>query len=683
MERTGLAGARAPAGFVGSLGALSLCIGLLGSQPRRAQADDEGLGASAHVPAQRAADGLRARELADLRRGLGDNFNPSESLPGTLVLFSGVPYVMVRGAPPGASASYFDGVPVPALFHLALGPAITHPSLLGDLNFHPGVAPARFGRHLGAVSSAVPARSQAKRTPSELELRLLDAQGLVVTRGAIDFAAHARVGYPGPALALTNSDATLGYWDYHARSRSVLGEHDTLEIVSFGASDRIGNRVDPADDVALTFHRGLMRFRHEWDAYEFGASVYVGHERGRLGRELTASVTRVGPEVWLETQRTDGFRMRLGADMEGKLARLKHGAELPAPEESERGGTMLATLEPDAIQFIDRAPLAQHPTRSAMGMYGEVELAGRAALELVVGLRSDLWLTAGRPQQALDPRILARWHAGPALTLHAGVGVAHQAAASPLPIPGLSDFELDYGLQSALQSQAGARLELPGQLTLEATGFYHAFDSLVFLELIVDCEGNTDPRPRLPSLQGGAERVPLCARGGLPRGSGHSYGGEFLLRRRGAERLNGWLSYSLSRARATAADGTPFVPQFDVRHVLNLVLAYRWGAGLESGLRLHFRSGKPAVNTVFDFAQGHLDRLQSRLPAFVRLDLNLAYHWATSWGGLWVMLQWLNVNMAREATKRDCRFDGSLVVHCDVDYQPAVTLPNAGLRAEF
>ena len=39
----------------------------------------------------------------------------------------------------------------PWLFHLALGPAIAHPALIGELTLHHGVAPARYGRRTGAV----------------------------------------------------------------------------------------------------------------------------------------------------------------------------------------------------------------------------------------------------------------------------------------------------------------------------------------------------------------------------------------------------------------------------------------------------------------------------------------------------------------------------------------------------
>lgn len=661
-------------------------------EPATTEAGAVQLSAHARVATASEADALGSGELEALRTGLGDNFNPTDALPGTLQLFSGVPYLMVRGAPPAASAQYLDGVPVPALFHLALGPAITHPSLLGAIEFYPGVAPARYGRHTGAVLEARGKPARAAGSRSEVELRVLDAQGLALQPG-VGLGAHARVGYPDAMLALLGSQAQLGYWDYHARWSAELTERDRIEIAVFGAADRVGTREQPDDDIELEFHRGLVRLRRVLPGLELGGHVIAGYERGRLGTELTARATRLGPALWLESTADPHVRLRLGADLEAKVAHLRRRTraerEITSPMDGQDiPSTMPGTdgvpqLEPDTAAFLDRAPLARVAPRTAFGAYAEFEIGSTETLELTGGVRGDVWFAAGHSQQALDPRLRVRARVAPMLNVHAGLGRTHQAAASPLPIPGLTDYELDTGLQSALQSELGTRLSLPWELQLDATAFYHAFSQLVFVELIVDCEGNSDPSQAGAVFESEGRAVPLCARNGLPRGAGRAYGLELWLSRSAGSGLRGWLSYTLSHAAATAADGTTFVPQFDVRHVLNLVLAQPLGAGLESGLRLHFRSGKPASNTVFDFARGNLQRLQTRLPGFLRLDLSLAYHHAMRWGGLWITLQFLNVTFAREATKRDCRFDEALAVRCELDYQPAVVLPNVGVRASF
>ena len=40
-------------------------------------------------------------------------------------------------------------------------------------------------------------------------------------------------------------------------------------------------------------------------------------------------------------------------------------------------------------------------------------------------------------------------------------------------------------------------------------------------------------------------------------------------------------------------------------------------------------------------------------------------------------------SFSREATKRDCQIAATSVVLCEIDYQPAIVLPNVGLRVEL
>jgi hypothetical protein len=663
--------------------------------------DDPGFAATARVPApperQRA---IGAGEGRTLRRRLGDSFNAAETLPGTVPVFSGVPYLLVRGAPPAASSLYYDGVPVPWLFHLALGPAIAHPALMGELELHHGVAPARYGRRTGAVFTAS-GPSPPERSEGELALRLLDTQALMIAKSAPALSLHGRLGYPDAMLELIDSDAALSYWDYQLRAQQAFAGGTELTAVLFGAYDRVGDRREPQDDIELQFHRALLRLRHTRRDVETGAAVHLGYEQGLLGEELGARSARVGPSLWVEHSPAPGTRVRVGADLEAKLADIERRPDPPRALQPPGGQGFVPNFS-SGLDFqtgpedlLELAPLADVAERNAAGAYAELGLLPGGAVEIQTGVRADVWLAAGEWQQSADPSLLVRWRALPALALHAGIGRSHQAPISPVPIPGLSDLELDRGLQSAVQSEAGAELALPAELTLSLTGFYHRFSHLVFMELVIDCEGNTDPESLLGQPGGAARALALCEQRGLPRGDGDAYGAELLLRRDLARRVTGWASYTLAFADAVAADGTEFTPQFDVRHLLNVVLAVDWGHGFESGLTLHYRSGKPAVNTIFDLVQRRYEHLHSRLPAFFRADVNLGYGWTTSLGRLTATLQWLNLTFSREATKRDCVLvvgengrietdpDGRLPIACQVDFQPAIVLPNVGLRVEF
>jgi hypothetical protein len=636
-----------------------------------------------------------AEETRRLHTSLGPSFHLVEAMPGTVPVFSGVPYMLVRGAPPSGTAQLYDGMPVPALFHVALGPMITHPSLVGALSLYPGVAPARYGRHTGAVLVADGPRPTTE-PGGAIELRLLDAQGLL-RAPELGVDAHVRYGYHDVMLDLIGSNAVLSAWDYHLRVSRPAGPGAALTVTALGVGDQLGDRADRDDDIALQFHRVRAAFERALAHGETGAAVYAGWERGVLGGELTATQWRVGPATFLELRRPDGARARLGVEMEARLSSIERssldGATVAAdPPTGMLGPDAFLPDQPGGIDLqsgpedvIDRTPLADRPARSTLSAYAELGLAPPGSrLSLDAGARADLYVVAGEPEQSFDPRLVLRFQALDALWLHAGFGTAHQGAISPIPIAGLADLELDHGLQSALQGEAGAKLELPESFSASVTGFAHELRHVVYLELILDCEGNSDPlAPLLFNTAGNARERPLCESSGLPRGRGRAYGVELLVRRELRERFAGWVSYTLAWAEARAQDGTEFVPQSDVRHVANAVLTQSWGAGFHSGARAHYRSGKPAVNTFFDFTQGAFHRTHTRLPPFFRLDLQLSREFEVSFGRLVASLELQNVTFSREAVKRDCRLDAALEVVCEVDHAPAIVLPNAGLRAEF
>src|SRR5207302_442105 len=75
---------------------------------------------------------LGATEVRQLPGVFGDPFRSIEVLPGVVPAASGVPFYFIRGSPPGNTGYFVDGIPVPALFHLAVGPSIIHPARATD-----------------------------------------------------------------------------------------------------------------------------------------------------------------------------------------------------------------------------------------------------------------------------------------------------------------------------------------------------------------------------------------------------------------------------------------------------------------------------------------------------------------------------------------------------------------------
>ena len=67
---------------------------------------------------------MEEEELRDMPGAFGDPYRTVTSMPSMVPVLSGVPYVYVRGAPPGGTRYYYDDIPMPGLFHVALGPAV-------------------------------------------------------------------------------------------------------------------------------------------------------------------------------------------------------------------------------------------------------------------------------------------------------------------------------------------------------------------------------------------------------------------------------------------------------------------------------------------------------------------------------------------------------------------------------
>ena len=137
-----------------------------------------------------------------------------EALPGVTPIASGLPFFYVRGAPPGNVGYFLDGVRVPYLYHIGLGPSVIHPGLVERVDLYPGGYPARFGRFTGGI---VAGETTAPRTDfhGEYNVRLFDLGALAETGFAGDRGtalAAFRYSYTAAALSLfaARSSSTIG-----------------------------------------------------------------------------------------------------------------------------------------------------------------------------------------------------------------------------------------------------------------------------------------------------------------------------------------------------------------------------------------------------------------------------------------------------------------------------------------
>jgi hypothetical protein len=598
---------------------------------------------------------LELSETRDLPGAFGDPFRAVDALPGVVPVLSGLPYVYVRGSPPAGTLYLYDDIPLPTLYHLAVGPAAIHPRMVGPIQLYSGVAPARYGRQTGGVIVGEGPDAPDGETRGEAELRLLDVSGYVQTPalgGTVT--AAARYGYPALLLSIFSPEVSLAYWDYQLRYVSNPVHRQRFELVALGSYDSLGVSEQPDQGMRIQFHRAELRYILELDRGEFGAALTLGWEASGLGEGFQLESTRVGPRLWLEHRLSGRAKLRLSADLVGVAGSFSSTVTTEGPTGSQAGQSLVGDV----------------PARTLWGLQAEFTWKPTTLLELRLGARADAWVQNGGAMAVVDPRARVVLHLTETFQLNAAVGVTHQPAVFYIPLPGIEDVATSRGLQTAVQSELGFGWDTPIDLRLELQAYFHHYQGLVFTDVLL--LGDTLDR--------------ICAAIDCPAGStvpdrisGYSYGAELFARRSPEHRLSGFLSYTLGWSHVEDVVGLPYTPSWDVRHVLNLVAQWDLGRGFSIGARLHARSGKMSGEFLIDDS-AQLVRDEHRVPWFVRLDAQVAYSWKPSWGRMRLSLEWFNTTMAQEPTGVTCP-DGPS--SCQTNYLPAIFFPNLGLRSDF
>jgi hypothetical protein len=149
---------------------------------------------------------------------------------------------------------------------------------------------------------------------------------------------------------------------------------------------------------------------------------------------------------------------------------------------------------------------------------------------------------------------------------------------------------------------------------------------------------------------------------------GVGYGVQTMIRRPASHRFSGWLSYTLSWSVRNGSNGV-VRSDWDQRHILNLVGAYRVGGGFTVGARLHFNTGRelavpPATKRIEAPAYYQIDLRAERAFVFDRFIVKL-------------FLDVANVTYNRELIQYVSTVDGTTPAYL------RLVLPTLGINGAF
>jgi TonB family protein len=640
---------------------------------------------------------MGASEVRQIPGAFGDAFRAIDTFPGVTPIASGVPFFFVRGAPPGDTGYFLDGIRLPLLFHVGVGPSIIQPGLIDRLDFFPANFPAQYGRVTGGVVSATTVAPPTE-AHGEGNIRLFDAGGFVETpfaSGQGTAMIGGRYSYTGLLLPVFAPDTHLNYWDYQSRVSWKLDAKDEVSAFWLGSHDYLAQDKTQSDGTKVRdeilgtdFHRLDLRWdRKTSDHSHLRVAMTLGIDSSGDDSGSTDN-KMIGIRTEYENRISPDLKLRMGSDVEWDHYDV-HDANPAGPAPGQ---------DPTSI-YVPRNDVTG-------GIRADVVWKILPRVEVVPGLRADVFtsrrVTYPAPSladtfvtfhvdhatavPALDPRMAVQVEVTKHVSYFSALGLAHQVPSYLATFPAINIGGLDEGLQTSIQTSQGVDVLLPFDITARATLFYTKYFGLT--DATASCPGADFTSP-------GSATSP-CIR---DRVDGRAYGAELLVRRSFAKRLSGWLSYTLSRStREThppvgpANDVSEILSEYDRTHVLTLAAAYDLGKRWRAGARFYYYSGRPYSPTVDGVPVAPFDSL--RFPAFWRIDVRLEKSWRIGKNGqIAFVLEGLNVTLNKEAVSLDCPSNSGnppgLVPQsgsrdqCPYEEIGPVSIPSVGLEGSF
>jgi hypothetical protein len=573
-------------------------------------------------------------EAQQLPGAFGDPIRTLDMMPGVSPIVSALPLFFVRGAPPGNVGFFIDGVRIPLLYHVFLGPSVIHPALIERVDLYAAAYPANYGRFAGAVVAAKLAEPR-HQLGGEASVRLLDSGALVeapFAGGRGSLIVGGRYSYTGLIVSAISGNE-LRYWDYQGLVSYDLTSKSRLSLFAFGALDYVDAGTE--DIGGTSFHRIDLRLDHDFSSRTEARLAGTWGFDQTLSDVGSVSDRMLAARGHVEHRADASVTLRTGFDVASDRYQLD--------------------IEPAASEKIVYETLFPTRTDLALGLYAEMLISPAAWYSVTPAVRTDVFRSLGVTRQSVDPRVTASFQAHEKVRLFQAVGMAHQTPNFVPAIPGAQVAGLSSGLQRTVHTTGGVELTGAKAASLTLAYFQNAYFDL------------TDPAGLNQSLDIDEDSADS-------RSTGHAYGMELHLKRPLTERWGGVVSYTLSRT-TRSHDRVKTLSAYDRPHVVNAALSYALGRGWQAGARLAFASGIPGSreappDKVYD---------QSRSRPYARIDLKLEKRWQlspTSWWG--VHAEVLNAAAGTEVLRRSCTNSG-----CEDETAPPLVLPSVGIEGAF
>ncbi len=602
----------------------------LRSQVAEEEDDELTFGATAVVeapPREVTRRSIGREQLTTIPGTRGDALRAVEILPGVARPAFGSGALIVRGAAPGDSQAFLEGIPIPLLYHFGGLTSFIQSRLLERVDFYPGNFSVRYGRKMGGVLEVETRDPRGDGLRGVLELSVIDV-GLLAEFPLGENASGA-FGIRRSMIDVVfdnviPEDLDIGvtqlpvYYDWQAFATWRPTDKDRIRLLAYGSTDRfeifagdaIGEDPDVRGQVDLStrFNFFHLNWSRQIDAKsDIDVDVQYGPVRLKFALGDLIDFDLLSQQVYTRmeytTRPTDSVRLIAGLDAYFSPFTLDYTG--PAPCQGE-GGNCATELD-DTLEPLSFEGVANRP-----GLYLESAF-DLAPTRIVLGLRADYDSTISRWN--VDPRFSGFLDVGGGFRLKTGLGLYSQPPEFQESAKVIGNPSLDW--IHSVHTGLGVDYENE-DLGLEAgvEGFYK-----YLWDRVVGTENGVPPR----FINGGIGRI---------------YGMELSLRLQPRRELPlfAQLSYTLMRSeRKDDPDANEDwrLFDFDQTHIFTLALSYRLPRNWEVGAAVRIISGNPYTPVVAGIYNADRDTYfplygennSVRNPLYHRVDLRVEKKW--------------------------------------------------------
>ncbi|MBO6940073.1 MAG: TonB-dependent receptor [Deltaproteobacteria bacterium] len=615
----------------------------LRSEAEQVPDDELSFGATAVVeapPREVTRRSIGREQLTSIPGTRGDALRAVEILPGVARPAFGSGALIVRGAAPGDSQAFLEGIPIPLLYHFGGLTSFIQSRLLERVDFYPGNFSVRYGRKMGGVLEVETRDPRGDGLHGVAELSVIDVGLLAefplgenasgafgIRRSMIDVVFNNVI---PEDLEIGVSQLPV-YYDWQAFVTWRPTDRDKVKMLAYGSSDRfeifagdsIGDDPDVRGDVSLTtrFNFFHLNWNRQIDSRsDVDIDLQYGPVRLNFGLGDLIEFDLLSQQVYTRmeytTRPTSSVRLIAGLDAYVSPFTLDYTG--PAPCQGE-GGNCQTELD-DTLEPLSFDGVATRP-----GIYLESAF-DLAPTRLVIGLRTDYDSTIDRWN--VDPRFSGFLDVGGGFKLKTGLGLYSQPPEFQESAEVIGNPNLDW--IHSVHTGLGVEYENDA-LGIEAgvEGFYK-----YLWDRVVGTENGVPPRF-------------------INDGIGRIYGMEVSFRHQMRREIPLFLqlSYTLMRSERRddpSSDEDWRLFDFDQTHIFTLAASYRLPKNWEVGAAIRIISGNPYTPIVTGIYNEDRDTYlpvygannSVRNPLYHRLDLRVEKKWKFS---SWMLALFLDI----------------------------------------